>query len=621
MTVDTLPFYGRTCVPDDGLVAPYGGALVQAFVPGAERLAMRAHMALLPEIPLTPPELHDLELLGSGAYSPLAGFMGRDAYRSVLQHGALPEGLPWGLPVVLAVSDDTAQQLAIGREAALVFNGERVGVLRVEEIHVRDAAAEAEALPPGRNRDAAGAVTCHPRLVGGPVLLLASRTASWLHPGHRWPLETRRLFAQHQWRHVGAIHVHHPWQRVHEYLLRCALESSDALLLHGAIDGADASAVSPTALVEASRLLLEKYFPNGRVLENPMPGRLFDPHPRAILQHAILCQNYGCHSLFLPEEDEAPAIPLPDRWPADASRRGLAVRPAFLARAFHCEGCGGIATAKSCPHDAAQRVVIPEADLHRRVLEGEHLPPTVTRPEVARVLARGAAADARPGAPAGARRHLFPHAAEVSRELRETLAGHRACVLWMTGLSGAGKSTIAFRLERDLLLAGHRVFVLDGDTLRHGLNRDLGFSDQARRENLRRAAEVAKVMMEAGLIVIASFISPFRAERDMVRGIVGRGFFEVYVEATLDECERRDPKGLYQRARAGQIPHFTGISSPYEPPLEPDIRLDTGALPLEECVRCLRQLLSGCGALRAGANKGAHFDAPVAQTGALVHVQ
>jgi len=183
--------------------------------------------------------------------------------------------------------------------------------------------------------------------------------------------------------------------------------------------------------------------------------------------------------------------------------------------------------------------------------------------------------------------------------LLESLAGHKAGVLWMTGLSGSGKSTIAHRIERELILSGHRVYVLDGDALRTGLNRDLGFGEEARRENLRRAAEVVKVMIDAGLIVIASFISPFAVERQMVREIVGGNFFEVYVEANIETCEERDPKGLYKRARAGVIPKFTGISSPYEAPEQPDLRLNTSNFTLDECVKQFRDFIEHAGLMRA----------------------
>lgn len=160
----------------------------------------------------------------------------------------------------------------------------------------------------------------------------------------------------------------------------------------------------------------------------------------------------------------------------------------------------------------------------------------------------------------------------ISAAERRTLLKQQPLTIWLTGLSAAGKSTLAFGLERVLIEAGHPCYVLDGDNVRHGLNNNLGFSVEDRSENIRRVAEVAKLMNDAGLIVITAFISPFRADRDNARAIVGEGVFqEVFVDAGLDACEERDPKGLYKKARAGQIPEFTGISSPYEAPLNPEL--------------------------------------------------
>jgi adenylyl-sulfate kinase len=147
--------------------------------------------------------------------------------------------------------------------------------------------------------------------------------------------------------------------------------------------------------------------------------------------------------------------------------------------------------------------------------------------------------------------------------------------LWMTGLSASGKSTLAFGMEKKLLEAGRAVFVLDGDRLRNGLSRDLGFSPESRRENIRRVAEVARMMNDAGLVVLVSLISPMRADREMAREIIGDRFLEVYVKASLDVCVARDPKGLYKKALSGMIPEFTGVSAPYEEPERPDLVLET----------------------------------------------
>ncbi len=172
---------------------------------------------------------------------------------------------------------------------------------------------------------------------------------------------------------------------------------------------------------------------------------------------------------------------------------------------------------------------------------------------------------------------LTPAASAVGAQARWRRQGHRGGVLWFTGLSGSGKSTLAQALEQALFAAGRQAFVLDGDNLRHGLNADLGFSDADRGENIRRVTEVAGLFAEAGMIVISAFISPFRADRIAARQRIGEGFHEIHLSASLDVCEQRDPKGLYGRARRGEIADFTGISSPYEQPQFPDLIIDTGA--------------------------------------------
>lgn len=175
--------------------------------------------------------------------------------------------------------------------------------------------------------------------------------------------------------------------------------------------------------------------------------------------------------------------------------------------------------------------------------------------------------------------NLFPQSFDIARQERETLKGQRGKVIWFTGLSGSGKSTLANALDRALHQAGKHTYILDGDNIRHGLNRDLGFSDADRIENIRRIAEVSKLMLDAGLIVMTAFISPFRAERDMARELIGAdNFIEIYVNTPLDICETRDPKGLYKKARAGLIRNMTGINSAYEPPDKPELIINTAQL-------------------------------------------
>lgn len=181
----------------------------------------------------------------------------------------------------------------------------------------------------------------------------------------------------------------------------------------------------------------------------------------------------------------------------------------------------------------------------------------------------------------------------VTRSLRERLHGHVGRVVWLTGLSGSGKSTLAQAFEAVLHSQGLRSYVLDGDQLRHGLNRDLGFNEADRTENIRRAAEVARMFVDAGVIVITAFISPLRSQRDAARALFAPGdFLEVFVSAPLAVTEARDPKGLYRKARSGQLPQFTGIDAPYEPPLNPELVLPTHELAPDACVRRLMALLN-----------------------------
>ncbi len=177
------------------------------------------------------------------------------------------------------------------------------------------------------------------------------------------------------------------------------------------------------------------------------------------------------------------------------------------------------------------------------------------------------------------------HHATVTRLRREQQNGHRSAVLWFTGLSGAGKSTLAHAVEEELHQAGCRTIVLDGDNVRHGLCSDLGFSIDDRRENIRRIAEAAKLVAEAGVIAMTAFISPFRTDRERARSLFPHGdFIEIYCMAPLEVCEGRDVKGLYRRARTGEVKEFTGVSSPYEAPLNPELTVDTGGQSLETCV-------------------------------------
>ncbi|NOQ65416.1 MAG: adenylyl-sulfate kinase [Methyloprofundus sp.] len=184
------------------------------------------------------------------------------------------------------------------------------------------------------------------------------------------------------------------------------------------------------------------------------------------------------------------------------------------------------------------------------------------------------------------------HHSTITRKRREEKNQHKSAVLWFTGLSGSGKSTLAHAVEEQLYQLGLNTFVLDGDNVRHGLNKDLGFNNQDRKENIRRISEAAKLMLEAGIITLTAFISPFKEEREMARSLMPHGdFIEIHCYCPLEVCEQRDVKGLYKRARTGEIKDFTGISSPYEAPISPELQVNTHELSLAECAQLVITLL------------------------------
>ena len=193
------------------------------------------------------------------------------------------------------------------------------------------------------------------------------------------------------------------------------------------------------------------------------------------------------------------------------------------------------------------------------------------------------------------------HEAAVTAEDREKLLNQKGCVIWFTGLSGSGKSTLANAVGQVLHQQQHHTYVLDGDNVRHGLNKNLGFSPADREENIRRIGEVAKLFADAGTIVLTAFISPYRTDRDQARALIVDGrFVEVFVDCPLEVCEERDTKGLYKKARAGEIKEFTGISAPYEPPLNPEVTVNTAALSIEECAQAVVTVLIKAGLVPAG---------------------
>ena len=534
------------------LVTPAGGTLVDRLLDDAEGLT--ADAGGMPSVPLTDTAVSDLQLIACGAYSPLTGFMSSDDYTNVVHSAQLAGGTPWTLPITLPVSAGVAASLTPGTRAALRDATDRVvGLIDVADVFRRDLEVEARDVYGTSDRAHPGvrALMASDELaVGGGVRALPAIDGRALTPG-----ACRAEFERRGWSTVVGFQTRNPIHRAHEYLTKVALESADGLLIHPLVGPTKDDDVPVGVRMQCYEVLLDEYYPRARVVLSGFPAAMRYAGPREAVFHGLVRRNYGC-SHFIIGRDAAGVGSY--YGPYDAQRLydelGGAERLGFTAlkfdHAFFCRACDALTSSRTCPHDDADHVVL----------------------------------SGRGGRDPAAR--LFDHAT-----VRVTEPG---ITVWFTGLSGAGKSTIATHVARHLTKHGHAVEMLDGDVVRRNLSAGLGYSKEDRDTNIRRIGFVAELLTRNGVVVLVAAISPYRSVREEVEGRIGN-CVEVHVHCPIDVLVERDGKGLYRRALAGEIDHFTGVSDPYEEPAHPHLRLDTSTEPVEASVAKVLALLEDRG--------------------------
>jgi len=544
------------------LVQPHGGTLIDRVVPAAEIDAFRSEARSLRSLVLDARELADLELIATGAASPLTGFLGSADYESVLARMRLADGTVWPLPLTLAASDEDAAALESGSHVTLRDAAGRVaGVLTVREVHRRDPLAEARAVYRTEERAHPGVaylVSRPANLVAGEVHAVLPADAPFAR--HRLtPRELRGRIAERGWSRVAGFQTRNPIHRAHEHLTKLALEFTDGLVIHPLVGETKGDDVPAEVRFLAYEALLERYYPRDRTLLAAFPAAMRYAGPREALFHALVRKNYGITHLIVGRDHAGVGRyygPLESQQIFEQFEPGeLGITPLRFDATFFCRSCDMLASPRTCPHPASDRLDLSGSRVREILRAGGHLPTEFTRPEVAEIL----------------RRHLG------ARPKGRAPARPGGFIVWFTGLSGAGKSTLAERL-RDALCSERAVEILDGDEVRTHLSKGLGFSREDRDTNIRRIGFVARLLARNGVVAISAAISPYAETRAEMRRLAeeeGIPFVEVYAEAALQSLIRRDVKGLYRKALAGEIAHFTGVTDPYEPPSAPEIVVQT----------------------------------------------
>ena len=571
-------------------VRPHGGELVQLLADPEHAVELRAEARDLPSWDLTERQLCDLELLLDGGFSPLRGFLGRRDFDTVCASMRLVDGTLWPLPITLDVPDQLAGSLAAGGRLALRDpEGTLLAVLRIEDLWAIDRDAEAEAIYGTLDRSHPGVARLYEGTntvaVGGSIEGVERPCHhDFVHLRHT-PMEIRRRFRELGWRRVIAFQTRNPMHRAHfELTLRAARELQASLLIHPVVGMSRTGDLDHYIRTRCYQAMMARY-PGGTALLSLLPLAMRMGGPREALLHAIIRKNYGCSHLIVGRDHAGPGADDDGRrfhGAYDAQelvRRhqgelGIGMVP--FREMVYVEERDAYMTEDEVPA-GARTLTLSGTELRRRLAEGREIPAWFTFPEVDAELRRG-----------------YPP------------RHRRGFTVFFTGLSSAGKSTIAKILRIKLLeIGGRPVTLLDGDVVRRHLSSELGFSKEHRDLNIRRIGFVAAEITKNGGIALCAPIAPYEATRREARRMIetGGGFVLVWVATPIEVCELRDRKGLYAKARAGLIPHFTGVSDPYEEPAEPDLKLDTADLTPDDCAQAIIFHLERAGYLGPSARR------------------
>jgi sulfate adenylyltransferase len=547
------------------LIEPYGGALVDLLVPAEEREETQARANALPRIKLTQRSICDLEILATGGFSPLHSFLNRADYQRVVEEMRLSSGELFPIPITCSVEQGAGIQL--DREVALADEHDNLlAIMRIEEVYERELRKEAHSVCgtfDARHPLVAEMHSWGKLNISGELRVVALPRHFDFKDLRLSPFEVRRRLSAQGRRNVVAFQTRNPLHRAHEELTRRAASRVDGtLLLHPVVGMTKPGDIDHYTRVRSYKALAEHYYARDRMMLALIPLAMRMAGPREALWHAIVRRNYGANHFIVGRDHASPGNdsegrpfyqPYEAQRLLDTHRAELGVTPLPFSELLYLPDEDRYEEASRIP-TGKRAVAVSGTEIKKYLNAGRTLPDWLTRTEVAAILAQ----------------------AHSTRD-------QQGFCVWLTGLSGAGKSTTADILAVNLLERGRRVTVLDGDVVRTHLSKGLGFSKDDRDTNIRRIGFVAAEIVKHGGACICAAVSPYRSTRNECRAMVGQEHFvEVFVDTPLEVCESRDAKGMYALAREGKIKNFTGIDDTYEPPLNPELIIDTVELSAEE---------------------------------------
>lgn len=565
----------------DHLITPHGGTLCNLVVDEARAEALKLSTGDALSVTLNERQTCDIELLMNGGFSPLRGFMDQATYAAVVDGMRLPDGTLWPIPVTLDVPDPIAAKIEPGQQVALRDSeGFMLAVLHVTDKWQPDRRREAERVYGTTSTEHPGVryllERTHATCLGGRVEGVQLPIHFDFETLRDTPAELRHLFAKHGWQNVVAFHTCKPMHRLHrEITLQAAREAQASILLHPSVGMTKPGDLHYYARVHCYQAI-RRHFPHNMAMLSLLPSAVRMAGPREVLHNAIIRQNYGCsHMIVGPEHAAPPGV-------RDAAQRfypryaaqqmmeeyqdELAIRMVKIPELCYSPETERFVPQERLAAEGRECVTFTDTELRRHLEHGDEVPAWYSYPDVLTAL-----------------RKVYPP------------RSRKGITLFFTGLSGSGKSTLAKILYAKFIEDGGRpVTLLDGDVVRLNLSSELGFSREHRNINVRRIGFVASEITKNGGIAICAPIAPYTAMRRDVRDMIEQhgAFIEIHVATPLEECEARDRKGLYAKARQGIIPEFTGISDPYDVPAHPEIRIDTtGRSPMQAAQEIMLYLL------------------------------